>query len=103
MIAFERTKKGLQVSGELTIFHAAEARFRLREELEGAKGLEVDLSQVTELDTAGAQVLLWLKREARAQGRSVPFVHHSAAVVEVLDLLNLAGALGDTLVLSPNS
>ncbi|BDU75528.1 STAS domain-containing protein [Mesoterricola sediminis] len=100
MLTFTRSGSTLKLEGELTIFEAAEARARLREELRQAP-LELDLSGVAEVDTAGIQVLLWLKREGQAAGTPVPFGNHSPAVVEVLDLLRLAGAFGDTLLLAP--
>jgi anti-anti-sigma factor len=103
MLQFERPGTALKLEGELTIFHAAEAKARLGEELAGAGPLELDLSGVEEVDTAGVQVLLWLKREARNRGASVPFMHHSPAVLEVFDQLNLAGAFGDTLLIAPKA
>ncbi|BDU75537.1 STAS domain-containing protein [Mesoterricola sediminis] len=102
MLTFIRSGPVLKLEGELTIFEAGEARARLREELHQAP-LELDLSGVTEVDTAGIQVLLWLKREGKAAGTPVPFGNHSPAVVEVLDLLHLTGAFGDTLVIAPTS
>lgn len=101
MLQFSRQDHALRVEGELTIYHAAEARTRLREALGTEPSLELNLSGVEEMDTAGAQVLLWLKREAAAEGRGVHFTHHSAAVLEVIDLLNLASVYGDTLVIAP--
>lgn len=103
MLTFSRTGTVLKPEGELTIFEAAEARARLREELDAGGELQLDLSAVAELDTAGVQVLLWLKREAKARGAAVPFAHHSPAVLEVLERLNLAGAFGDTLVIAPSA
>ena len=101
MIMFERTQHTLLLAGELTIYHAPEARTRLGEELAMDPELEMDLSGIEELDTAGAQVLLWCKREARARGRELPFTRHSPAVLEVVDQLNLAAAFGDTLLIAP--
>jgi anti-sigma B factor antagonist len=101
MIEFKRNRHVLEVAGELTIFHAAEAKARFQEELAKGSQMEVDLSQVSEMDTAGAQVLLWLKRQAQASGRTVPFIRHSPAALDVLEQLNLAGLYGDTLVISP--
>ncbi|BDU71299.1 STAS domain-containing protein [Mesoterricola silvestris] len=103
MIAFERSQHTLLLSGELTIYHAAEARQRLGEELSADPALELDLSGIEEIDTAGAQVLLWLKREARSLGLALPYTSHSPAVLDVLDQLNLAGAFGDTLLIAPNA
>ncbi len=103
MITFEHNQHTLRLWGDLTIYHAAEARSRLGEELARDPELEVDLSGIEELDTSGVQVLLWLKAEARAQGQSLPFTSHSPAVLEVFDQLNLAAAFGDTLLIAPNA
>jgi anti-anti-sigma factor len=103
MLTFERSQHALRPVGELTIYHAVEARTRLGEELAADLSLALDLSAIEELDTAGVQVLLWLKREAKAQGRAVPFAHHSPAVLDVFDQLNLAGAFGDTLLIAPSA
>jgi len=101
MLQFEKAGNVLKVEGELTIYHVAEAKLRFREELAGP-ALEVDLAGVEELDTAGVQLLLWLKREGRSRGRAVPFANHSPAVLDVFDQLNLAAAFGDTLLLAPS-
>ncbi len=101
MLTFERTRNVLKVTGELIIYEAAEAKARFREELAADPVLELDLSGLEELDTAGAQLLLWVKGEGRATGHAIPFTHHSPAVLEVLDQLNLAGAVGDTLLIAP--
>lgn len=93
----------LKPSGELTIYTAAEARKNLFEHLE-YKGPfpELDLSEVEELDTAGVQVLLCLKREALACGKTAVFTNHSPAVIEVFDLLKVAALFGDPILIAPN-
>jgi anti-anti-sigma factor len=103
MIECNRSGQVLRIAGELTIYHAAEAKVRLQEELASDPVLEVDLAAVEELDTAGAQLLLWLKREGRARGVAIPFLNHSPAVLEVLEQLNLTGHFGDTILISPTS
>jgi anti-anti-sigma factor len=103
MIQLDRTKQVAKLEGELTIFHAAEARDWLAAELARDPALELDLSAVTELDSAGIQVLFWLKREGQALGRSIPFAHHSPAVLEVFDQLNLVGLFGDTILITPSA
>ena len=49
----------------------------------------LDLSAVTELDTAGVQLLLLAQRAARAAGGDFRLTAPSAAVREVLQLLGL--------------
>ncbi|WP_148714390.1 STAS domain-containing protein [Chitinolyticbacter meiyuanensis] len=93
-----------RLDGELTIFHAAELKDVLLAALGegGGPPLTIDLSGVDELDTAGVQLLLLAKREAARHGRALAYSGHSPAVISVLELLDLAGTLGDP-VLIPNA
>jgi anti-sigma B factor antagonist len=89
----------LRLDGELTIYRAAELKAELLEALEAAPdALEVDLSGVSEIDSAGVQLLMLAKRRAQAVQRTLRLVGHSAAVVEVFELLDLAAFFGDPLV-----
>lgn len=90
----------LRIDGPLTIYEAVESKRRLLDELNLAPELEVDLAGVVELDTAGMQLLLMLKREAAKQNKQLMFHGHSRAVLQVVDLYNMAGVFGDPLVLS---
>ena len=78
----------LRIEGELTIFRAAELKPLL---LADPLPLEIDLSGVTDIDTAGVQLLILAKNTARAQQRELRLVAHSPAVKEVFALLDLAG------------
>lgn len=93
----------LSLSGELTIFRAAELKDELLQALTraGQTGgvLELDLSQVSELDTAGLQLLMLLKKTARPRGCELRLLAHSPAVLEVFELLNVAAYFGDPLVM----
>ena len=92
----------LAVEGELTIFSATEAHALMKEILAGAELPDIDLSAISELDTAGAQLLVWMKQEAHAANKPLAYVHHSPAVVEALDLLNLTAVLGDPILMAPS-
>jgi anti-anti-sigma factor len=76
----------LRIEGELTIMRAAELKDAL---LANPPPTEVDLSGVTEMDSAGLQLMMLADREARAAGRSLRVVSPSTAVREVMDLLKL--------------
>ena len=106
MFALESTQRQgkvlLKPVGELTIFTAAQARREFAEALEAHAAPEVDLSAVEEFDTAGVQILLWVKQEAIRRGHQLPFAYHSAPVMEVLDLLNLVGTFGDPILITPS-
>jgi anti-anti-sigma factor len=82
------------LDGELTIYRAAELKQTLLELLATPGALEIDLSKVTELDSAGVQVMLLAQRTAAAKGASLRFVAHSPPVVQVLRLLGLGATLG---------
>lgn len=89
----------LSVDDELTIYNAAALKPALLDPLQRAGALELDLSQVPELDAAGVQLLVLLKREGAAVGKNVSFSGHSPAVLKILDLCDLAGYFGDPLVI----
>jgi anti-sigma B factor antagonist len=85
--------------GELSIYTAGESKAELMNALAGAEDLEIDLASVTEIDTAGVQLLILLKREASRQGKRLALTGHSPAVMELTELYNLAGWFGDPLVI----
>jgi anti-anti-sigma regulatory factor len=84
----------LALTGELTIYDAAELRTLLLERLHANRELSVDLSGVTELDTAGVQLMLMLQHESEAVGKTVQWTRHSPAASQVLALLNLGSTFG---------
>lgn len=93
----------LRIDGPFTIYEAGDAKHRLLNELNLAPELDVDLSGVAEIDTAGIQLLLLLKREAGAQGKPLRFHGHSRSVLGVIDLYNMGGVFGDPVVLAGGS
>ena len=92
----------LTVDGDLTICQAAEIRRHLIEGIRGNNVLELDLSHVGEIDTAGLQLLALAKRESHHLDHVLRIVGHSPAVREVVEFLNLAAFFGDPLVIPAN-
>ena len=90
----------VRLGGEVTIYQAAEVRQAISALLPAHDELEIDLSGVTELDSAGVQVLLVAKRDAAANGGACRLVQHSPAVIEVFDAMNIGGLFGDPMLLS---
>lgn len=88
----------LALDGELTIYRAAELKPLVLEALAAGPALEVSLAGVTELDTAGLQVLILAKQVALASGRSLRLVAHSPAVLDVFELLDMGAYFGDALL-----
>ena len=83
----------------MTIYTATQQQAQMLAWLESCAEAEIDLSGVAEIDTAGVQVLLAIKAEARRQDRTLNLVNHSQPVVEVLELLDIQAQLGDPVVL----
>lgn len=75
-----------RVIGEMTIYHAAEMKGELLPCLERAAELEIDLSEVSEIDTAGLQLLLMVKREAVSVGKTLRLTGYSDSTMELLEL-----------------
>ncbi|OAI25048.1 lipid asymmetry maintenance protein MlaB [Methylomonas koyamae] len=90
----------LTIEDELTIFTAAEQKTGLLNFLGSGDDLEINLSQVSEMDTAGLQLLILAKRESARTGKALRFVMHSKVVLEILELANLTTAFGDQVVIS---
>lgn len=81
----------LAVEGELSIYRAAELKAALLDALAAGEALELDLSKVTEMDSAGVQLVLLAAREAKAAGRRFGIAARSPQVDEVLQLCGLEG------------
>jgi anti-sigma B factor antagonist len=85
---------------ELTIYTAAEYKPKLLAMLAQDDELELSLSKIQEIDSAGLQLLILMKREAARLNKVLSFVGHSSAVIDVLELTNLTASFGDQVVLA---
>jgi anti-anti-sigma factor len=79
----------LQIEGEMTVFHAAELKKDLLDNLAGCSKLDIDLSQVSEMDTAGFQLLFLIKREAGISDKPMRITAHSPATLSALKLYGM--------------
>ncbi len=96
----EQATTSLCVEGELTIYRAAELRTCLQSALAGVAAggaLELNLAGVTEMDSAGVQLLMAARKSARAVQSELRLVAHSPAVLAVFETLDLAAHFGDAL------
>lgn len=93
------SRKRLTLVDDMTIYNAAQQKTRLLEALQDCTVLELDLSAVGEVDTAGFQLLVLVKREATRAGKQAPIVAHSQAVHDVVDFFNMAATFGDPLLM----
>lgn len=91
---------GIVIEGDFTIYTVAQWKGRLFNRLAANSRLDLDLSGVSEIDTAGQQLLIAVKLHAMAIGGSLRVTAHSPAVVDVLDLCRLGSFFGDPVLIS---
>lgn len=92
----------LQISGELTIYDAVALHRALLESLGACDSLALDLSAVTDLDAAGLQQLMLLRREAGATGKMLQVLAHSDTTREVVALCGLDADFGEQRHVAPS-
>lgn len=97
----ESTAPTLVICGEFNIFTAAAIKDRLVEFIRTADAAEVEISlaDVSEIDSAGLQLMVMAKREAAGRGKALRFSGHSAPVLDLIDLCDLAGMFGDPILI----
>jgi len=79
----------------MTFARAIELRDALLAELsQRPSPIELNLCSVTELDSAGIQILLLLKRTATACNKELRLVGQNSLVVNTLELLRLVDQFG---------
>jgi len=93
------SSRQLSIAEEFTIYHALELKTALLDALATTDELELNLSGVGEMDTAGLQLLMLLKKEAQRNGKCARIVAHSRSVSAVIELCNLAAEFGDPLII----
>lgn len=79
----------LELGGELTVYQATEIKTTLVAALQGHSVLEFRLGAVGEIDTAGLQLLILIKREAMAMKKTFRMVERSHAVTEIIGLFDM--------------
>lgn len=84
---------------DMTIYSAEKTKPMLLDALSRCAELEIDLSRVGEIDSAGFQLLLLAKRESGHAGKALRLTAHSPAVREMLDFFNMAAYFGDPMVI----
>ncbi len=88
----------LALDGELTIYRAAETRTGLLAAIsDSPDGLDIDLAGVTEIDSAGVQLLMAAHRDARARGHRLRITRCNAVVSEAFALFDLHAFFGEQL------
>lgn len=94
-----RRNRKITINENMSVYNSVAQKKVLLDALGGCAELDLDLSQVGEMDTAGFQLLLLTKREALKANKTVRLMAHSKAVTDLLDLYDMASYFGDPLVI----
>jgi anti-sigma B factor antagonist len=92
-ITQKNTKSGtsLSVEGELTIYSVNQAKQEMLHDYSNFSGqVALDLHKVSELDTAGVQLLLFLEKFLQGLDKKLYLVKSNSHVDEILDVLGIA-------------
>lgn len=89
----------LHLDGALCIYNALENKQRVMDALYATSSLELDLSRVEEIDSAGFQLLALAKRESQKLGKTLVLVAHSNPVREVIEFYNMQSFFGDPVII----
>lgn len=91
----------LAIAGEFNIFTATTVKQRLLDAIAETQAvdIDIDLADVTEIDTAGLQLMVMVKREGASLGKNVHFTGHSEPVVDLIELCDLTGFFGDPILI----
>ncbi|MBF0320648.1 MAG: STAS domain-containing protein [Nitrospirae bacterium] len=81
----------LELNGEMTIVRANELKGILVDYLPCTDSVELDLSNVAEMDTAGFQLIIALEKEAVKSGKAFKVIKASETVKNIFELYNIAG------------
>lgn len=86
----------IAVDGKMTVANASSLKEALLEALNHSPGAVLDLSDVQEMDSAGFQLLVLLKREAAHGGRAFRVKAHSNATLEIVRLFSAEDEMGQS-------
>ena len=78
----------LSFQGEMTIYDVTELKSQMITAIPDQGEVEIDLSQVSEFDTAGLQLLIGLQQSCLRNGQSFSLSGSSPCVVELLKLFS---------------
>ena len=80
------------IEQNMTIYTAAELKPLILAEVRGSESPEFDLAGVSEIDSAGIQLLVMARREARNKGRTLRISGVRPSVSESLCFISLAAS-----------
>jgi len=88
------------MEGEMDIYHATQVKDTLSQYLGEFDQMALDLSGVSDMDTAGFQILMTLKTNSIRKKKKFVLINHSPIVLKIFDLYGAVGFFGDKIKLT---
>ncbi|OIR19798.1 STAS domain protein [mine drainage metagenome] len=93
MIGIKREVFRFSVEGKMTDAMVGELGEAIRPAIVAADNIEIDLSQVSEVDFAGLRLMADAKLDALGMGKRLCFAGHSKPVAELAESYGMSGFL----------
>jgi anti-sigma B factor antagonist len=90
----------ISISNEMNIYSANELKTLLDKVIDDNRELEINLAGVTQIDSAGVQLLMLTKKERDNNNLRLSLVQHSNAVLDTFEFLGLVSYFNDPIVLT---
>jgi anti-anti-sigma factor len=81
-----KDKVSIAIEGNLNIYSVKDVKEQFSGYLENNKNLELDLSSVDTVDTAGFQLLAIVKKEVNSKDKIFKIINPSNEIVRIFDL-----------------
>lgn len=76
----------ISFDGEMSIYNVRQIKDSLVESIRKNSGIELDLSKVNKIDTAGYQIIMAAKKEAAGKGKSIRVINPASEVKNIFKL-----------------
>jgi anti-anti-sigma factor len=90
----------ISISNEMNIYSVGELKKLLDEVIHDKRDMEINLANVSEIDSAGIQLLMLTKKERDNNNLPLSLVQHSNTVLNTFEFLGLVSYFNDPVVLT---
>jgi anti-anti-sigma regulatory factor len=85
----DMNNKNREIGSSLTVYNIAELHVKFQELINNADRIDIDLSNITDCDTSGIQLLYSLKKSCLEKNKEISITNPSAAVNEALNRISI--------------
>jgi anti-sigma B factor antagonist len=102
MLKYEDNENLMSISilNEINIYNATKLKTLLDNLIYDKRCMEINLSEVSEIDSSGIQLLMFIKQERSKKNLHLSLVQHSNAVLDAFEFLGLVSYFNDPVLLT---